>query len=203
MKRACLLVACVFLLGCPAMGFDPDARGPRDQREEIQHPKPSQLEVQADAVQSTETPETLEPASEPRAVSAFQPVDLTKASLEKGQAYPVEESTVEVRDKLIDRVELPELVERADFTGSEAIVFMRNTTNRPIVPNFEIRIYNRYGMRLGSYSRMWLMDTIAAGGRYVENVDGFLWSLHQTLEYVAVELPPDIDKAAYVIVEHK
>jgi hypothetical protein len=138
-------------------------------------------------------------AQETARLVVFKPVDMTKLKIAEGRVYPVEDMEANVNDRIIKRLQIPDLAKAA--YGNVA-VSMRNRTDRPIRPDFEVFVYNRYGMEIGRWHVRWELDTVAAGAPYEEQAKGWKTDITRVLKYAAVTLPKDCDSPAYVMIQY-
>jgi hypothetical protein len=126
--------------------------------------------------------------------SPFKEVDITKEFRgPKLKVFRVKDGEATVNGSQIKRVEV----------GKEKVVITYfNKTKEPIQPDYSFRVFDAYGIQLGTFTDSWFLQSIPPGELHSE-APRYLYAggLDETLKYSGVVLPADWDVPAYVVIE--
>ncbi len=107
-------------------------------------------------------------------------------------AYPLSDPEILVNGGLIKRITVGK---------TSAVITYLNTNELPRKPDYTFRIFNAYGMEVGSFGDHWALATIPNGETKTETKNFRPIDLDRYLQFAKVKLPEDWRTPVYLLIE--
>ena len=92
-------------------------------------------------------------------------------------------------------------LKRVSIGKDTAVVTYLNKSDSNQKPNFRFSVFNAYGMLLGTFSDIWLLDTISVGDTHTESHHFSPPKFDDTFRFSDISLPEDWAVPVYLMVE--